>query len=81
MARFVIDDTSLCFVNCHLAAGQKHIRQRNRNISAMLNSNSVFPATDILEESCIFVNGGDGTMILDHEAVFVSSHSFIEDCF
>lgn len=68
----MIDDSSLCFVNCHLAAGQKHLHQRNRDISAMLNSSTVFPSVNSLEESSVFINGGDGTMILDHEVVFVS---------
>lgn len=29
IARFVIDDSSLCFINCHLAAGQNQKMARN----------------------------------------------------
>ena len=65
--RFLVDDTSLCFINCHLAAGQAHANQRHNDVAAVLEA-SIFPA----EKSATarldtFVGGGDGTMILDHE--------------
>lgn len=71
--RLMMDDSSLCFVNCHLAAGQNHILNRNKDIETILE-------TPILNKSenekyigkGIFVNGGDGTMILDHEFCFFS---------
>ena len=73
VARFVIDDSSLCFINCHLAAGQHHIRERNADVAAFLEETNVFPAEPVAEVG--FVGGGDGSMILDHEIVFVrSSH-------
>ncbi|RPB08476.1 DNase I-like protein [Morchella conica CCBAS932] len=61
--RFLLDDSSLCFINCHLAAGQSHTVSRNNDIAAILESSSLpaDPAQDI------FVGGGDGSMILDHE--------------
>lgn len=71
IARFIIDDTSLCFINCHLAAGQRHIRQRNADIAAMLEEKSLFPESDAAEEPIAYVNGGNGSMVLDHEFVFV----------
>ncbi len=67
MVRFVLDDTSLCFINCHLAAGQTQTRDRNTDISAILES-SILPAErdhSVRQDS--YIGGGDGTMILDHE--------------
>ncbi|CAN6607614.1 hypothetical protein TRVA0_003S03268 [Trichomonascus vanleenenianus] len=71
--RMMIDDSSLCFVNCHLAAGQSSSMQRNKDIESILE-------TQFLDESDnakftgkgIFVNGGDGTKIMDHEICFFS---------
>lgn len=65
--RFQVDDTSLCFVNCHLAAGQSHANSRHNDIAAILEA-SLFPAErdpDIRLDT--FTGGGDGSMILDHE--------------
>ena len=39
----------------------------------MLEGKETFTASDILEDPVAFVNGGDGSMVLDHEIVFVSS--------
>ncbi|KAH9931392.1 DNase I-like protein [Amylocystis lapponica] len=72
VARFVIDDTSICFINCHLAAGQHHVRQRNADVTAFLEDKSVFPESDAIEEPLAYVNGGDGSMVLDHEVVFMN---------
>ena len=76
VARFIIDDSSLCFINCHLAAGQGHVRQRNADIAAMLEEKSLFPESDIAEEPIAYANGGDGSMVLDHEFVFVRLHIY-----
>jgi endonuclease/exonuclease/phosphatase family metal-dependent hydrolase len=63
----VIDDTSLCFINCHLAAGQTQTSNRNNDVAAILETES-FPAEHSLTARAdLFVGGGDGTMILDHE--------------
>jgi hypothetical protein len=66
-ARLLVDDSSLCFLNCHLAAGQEHVRQRNKDLAAILDGGAVFGAGPSLP----FINGGDGTQVLDHELVFV----------
>lgn len=71
IARFVIDDSSLCFVNCHLAAGQRHKRQRNNDLVDILEEKSAFaevgvPATDA------YWGGGNGSMVLDHEICFLN---------
>lgn len=71
MARFVIDDSSICFINCHLAAGQSHVRQRNADVAAMLEDKELFPESGSIQEPLAYVNGGDGSMVLDHEIVFV----------
>ncbi|KAF9261315.1 DNase I-like protein [Marasmius fiardii PR-910] len=68
ISRFVIEDSSLCFVNCHLAAGQHALRSRNADVAGMLEE-TLFPTT--LEPQA-FVGGGDGSMVLDHETVFVN---------
>ncbi|KAH0839417.1 Endonuclease/exonuclease/phosphatase [Lanmaoa asiatica] len=70
LARFVIDDSSLCFINCHLAAGQHHVRQRNADVAAFLEETNVFPSEPVEEFG--YVGGGDGSMVLDHEIVFLN---------
>jgi len=72
VARFVIDDTSICFINCHLAAGQHHVRQRNADVAAIVEDKTLFPESDAVEGPLAYVNGGDGSMVLDHEIVFMS---------
>ncbi|KAF8890414.1 hypothetical protein BD779DRAFT_1643882 [Infundibulicybe gibba] len=67
VARLVIEDSSICLINCHLAAGQNAIRQRNADVAGMLEERAVFPAT---EHPLAYVGGGDGSMVLDHEIVF-----------
>ncbi|KAG6006568.1 hypothetical protein E4U21_006866 [Claviceps maximensis] len=65
--RFKVDDTSLCFVNCHLAAGQSHANSRHNDIAAILEA-SLFPSEHDPEIRLdTFTGGGDGSMILDHE--------------
>ena len=65
--RFVLDDSSICFINCHLAAGQSQTVSRNNDIAAILETMAL--PTQMDEERCsdLFVGGGDGSMILDHE--------------
>ncbi|TFK53347.1 DNase I-like protein [Heliocybe sulcata] len=71
VARFIIDDTSICFINCHLAAGQHHVRQRNADVAALLEEKALFPASDTAHQDPVaYVGGGDGSMVLDHEIVF-----------
>ncbi|KAK7205801.1 hypothetical protein BZA70DRAFT_277090 [Myxozyma melibiosi] len=71
--RFTLDDTSLCFVNCHLAAGQSHIIPRNNDVAHIMESKIPSPRMGSTESAAdIFVGGGDGTMILDHEICFMN---------
>lgn len=73
VVRVLVDDSSICFVNCHLAAGQSGILQRNADIETILQSPFLDPSENAnLTSKGIFANGGDGTMILDHEICFFS---------
>lgn len=67
IARFIIDDSSLCFINCHLAAGQSHTTHRNNDIANILESTDLPPELDDAKQRDYFVGGGDGSMVLDHE--------------
>ncbi|KAI6160543.1 hypothetical protein EDD17DRAFT_1733001 [Pisolithus thermaeus] len=72
VARLMVDDSSICFINCHLAAGQGHVRQRNADVAAILEEKSLFPPSDAVEQCVAYVGGGDGSMVLDHEIVFLN---------
>ncbi|KAH6692107.1 putative PI phosphatase group protein-like protein [Leptodontidium sp. MPI-SDFR-AT-0119] len=67
IVRFVLDDTSMCFINCHLAAGQTQTKDRNADIAAILESSLLPPVKDFSVRQDSYVGGGDGTMVLDHE--------------
>ncbi|KNZ49901.1 uncharacterized protein VP01_470g6 [Puccinia sorghi] len=96
LARLVIDDSSICFINCHLAAGQKHVRQRNSDLIDILEEKSGFPdpperptttsntshhqsssgrsknQKEMVEMSSgVYVGGGNGSSISDHEICFL----------
>jgi hypothetical protein len=64
----VMDDTSLCFINVHLAAGQSQKAARNADLGAIMEDKAILPASDELP----FINGGDGMAILDHEIVVLN---------
>ncbi|WPH03772.1 Hypothetical protein R9X50_00665500 [Acrodontium crateriforme] len=69
--RLVLDDSSLCFINCHLAAGQTQTLHRNNDVAAILESESLpaYPLANgsVAKHSDVFACGGDGSMIMDHE--------------
>ncbi|KAI9696653.1 MAG: hypothetical protein M1820_008102 [Bogoriella megaspora] len=65
--RFILDDSSVCFVNCHLAAGQSQTVHRNNDIAEILETLALPSSPDETRCSDLFVGGGDGSMILDHE--------------
>ena len=65
--RFLVDDSSVCLINCHLAAGQTQTLHRNNDVSAILES-VIFPPERNASIRCdSYSGGGDGSMILDHE--------------
>lgn len=67
VCRFTLDSSSLCFINCHLAAGQSQTMHRNNDVATILESEGL-PHEDHLDtRSSLYVGGGDGRQILDHE--------------
>lgn len=71
LSRFVIDDTSICFINVHLAAGQSHRRQRDHDLVDILEEKSSF--SELASSSPgAYAAGGGGTSIFDHEIIFLS---------
>ncbi|KAF6819141.1 inositol polyphosphate [Colletotrichum sojae] len=67
VVRFMVDDSSLCFINCHLAAGQSQANSRHNDVAAILESQILPAERDPNTRLDSFIGGGDGTMILDHE--------------
>ena len=67
VVRLILDDCSLCFINCHLAAGQRQTTHRNNDIAAIMEAQALPAQRDASARSAMFVGGGDGSMILDHE--------------
>ncbi|KAI1615869.1 phosphatidylinositol-bisphosphatase [Exophiala viscosa] len=67
VTRFVLDDSSVCFVNCHLAAGQTHTSHRNNDVASILEAESLDAEPDLDNRSSLYVGGGDGAQVLDHE--------------
>ncbi|KAH9909874.1 Endonuclease/exonuclease/phosphatase [Xylariomycetidae sp. FL2044] len=67
IVRFMIDDTSLCFINCHLAAGQTQANHRHNDIAAIMDSTILPVERDPSVRIDSYIGGGDGTMVLDHE--------------
>lgn len=57
----------MCFVNCHLAAGQSQTKDRNYDISEILESTALPVERDSSVRIDSYTGGGDGTMVLDHE--------------
>jgi hypothetical protein len=67
ITRFMFDDSSLCFINCHLAAGQTQTSHRNNDIAAILEAESLPADRNPDTRTSFYVGGGDGTQVLDHE--------------
>lgn len=59
-----MDDSSLCFINCHLAAGQSKTAERNNDVGVILE---IPHLPSIGASSGVVIGGGDGSMILDNE--------------
>jgi hypothetical protein len=67
VVRFFMDDSSLCFINCHLAAGQTQTMHRNNDVAAIMEAEALPRNRSPSDCAAFFVGGGDGSMILDHE--------------
>ena len=63
-------------MNCHLAAGQRHVRQQNID-AAVIVEVQMLPVVESNEWVVAFVNGGDGMAVLDHEMIFVGAFYFM----
>ncbi|ESK81989.1 type i inositol- -trisphosphate 5-phosphatase 11 [Moniliophthora roreri MCA 2997] len=46
ITRFILSDSSICFVNCHLAAGQHALRSRNADVAGILEERDLFDGDD-----------------------------------
>ncbi|KAI9216790.1 Endonuclease/exonuclease/phosphatase, partial [Blastocladiella britannica] len=64
VARLTVDDTSLCFVVAHLAAGQEHIPSRNKDAATILDE------TEFRTSGTKFVHAAEGRYIADHHHVW-----------
>lgn len=70
-ARLVCDDSSICFINCHLAAGQSHRKQRIKDLIEILETKGSFEdALPTVVDA--YVGGGDGAMVSDHDVTILS---------
>jgi hypothetical protein len=67
VVRFFVDDSSLCFINCHLAAGQTQTVHRNNDAASIMEQAPLPGNRSPSDCENYFVGGGDGSMILDHE--------------
>ncbi|KAK8004354.1 hypothetical protein PG989_004073 [Apiospora arundinis] len=72
IVRFMVEDTSMCFINCHLAAGQSQANARHADISAIVESATLPAERDPSIRIDSYMGGGDGTMVLDHELVLLN---------
>lgn len=70
--RFLINDTSICLVNAHLAAGQKETSHRNTDLTAILEYSGLPPIQPPVSNTALRTSGGDGSMILDHDIVILN---------
>ncbi|EJD42444.1 hypothetical protein AURDEDRAFT_152871 [Auricularia subglabra TFB-10046 SS5] len=67
-ARFLIDDSSVCVVNCHLAAGQKkHVKSGNTDVAAILEHRTAFSPIGGVDEWDVSYVGGDRDHVLRGE--------------
>jgi endonuclease/exonuclease/phosphatase family metal-dependent hydrolase len=62
----------MCFVNCHLAAGQTQTAHRNNDIAAILEAETLPSENSPTTRTNQYASGGDGSMIMDHEICFLS---------
>ncbi|GAA5987166.1 hypothetical protein JCM11641_002152 [Rhodosporidiobolus odoratus] len=69
MTRLVINDSSFCFVNSHLAAGKTHPAERERDLITILDGRAGFPRPSANTQHA-YLGGGDGTTVSDCEMVF-----------
>ncbi|GAA5875459.1 hypothetical protein JCM16303_000636 [Sporobolomyces ruberrimus] len=71
LLRFVIDDTSFCLINSHLAAGSSAPGRRERDLIEIFDSGPKFTRPPSGTKRA-YIGGGDGTQISDSEILFFS---------
>ncbi|GAA5822802.1 hypothetical protein JCM11251_004386 [Rhodosporidiobolus azoricus] len=71
LSRFVIDDSSICFINCHLAAGQSHRRQRDKDLVDILEDKASFSELGSSSPGA-YIPGASGQLVMDHELTILS---------
>lgn len=69
LTRFVLEDSSFCFINSHLTSGQKKPMERTRDIIEIME-NARFPRPSSSSTRLAYVFRGDGTQVSDQELVF-----------
>ena len=57
----------MCFVNCHLAAGQSQTANRNQDVSTILEHAHLAHSAGPGNYPETYVYGGDGSMVIDYE--------------
>lgn len=62
----------MCFVNCHLAAGQTQTAHRNNDVAAILEAECLPVESSPTARSDQYASGGDGSMIMDHEVCILN---------
>lgn len=67
--RFLFHDSSICLINCHLAAGHTKVAARNSDAGMVLKTGQFSETPSSLPEQT-FTNGGDGSAIEDIEHCF-----------
>lgn len=72
ITRFILDNTSFCFITSHLPAHQEKVGKRNLDAFTILRTSGLPPVSDDAKTRLAFMRGGDGSHILDHENVFFS---------
>lgn len=65
VTRLMVDDTSLCLINCHLAAGHSQMAARNADLNSIFRAAAFKHVTAPL--GTFGVAGSVGDAILDHE--------------
>lgn len=67
VTRFCVDDSSFCFLNNHLAAGEENAAKRSSDIVDILGARLPAPSASTRRAYSAL---GDGTGVLDHNFVF-----------
>ena len=58
----MFEDSSLCFINCHLAAGQTHTAHRNNDVATILEAEALPTERDPDIRASLYVGGVELTI-------------------